>query len=469
MRIERPEYLKELQAWQGKQIIKVITGVRRCGKSVLMEMYAEWLREQGVPKKLIVEVNLEKLENEALCQPLALHSYIKKRLSPKEMTYVFIDEVQLCKEFPRVVDSLYITPNTDIYITGSNANLLSSELATMLSGRYVEIRMLPLSFREFAQAHPEIRERQRLYTEYISTSSFPYVLELPGTRRELDNYLEGIYNTILVNVGTTKNAGVEVSLDYDVISKKDFKWTTGANWSMGDTKLTKLSSDVYKAAYLELYQKPGLGTSEYFFRVEEGGKIGQFFGYEHAGVDENGLLLVYDNDGNARPAAQADPTWKRNIGNGAPKHFLSWTNSFKYKNWDLSMLMRGAFGFKIFNMRKYGMGLQGAGTDNVLRTAYTDDADVKSSGGIITSYFLENGNYFKMDNVTLGYSFIPKKREIIESLRVYLTAKNLFTITAYKGNDPSIVTSTGIEPGVDSNSAYPQATQLTLGVTVRFH
>ena len=278
-----------------------------------------------------------------------------------------------------------------------------------------------------------------------------------------------IYNTILVNVGTTKNAGVEVSLDYDVISKKDFKWTTGANWSMGDTKLTKLSSDVYKAAYLELYQKPGLGTSEYFFRVEEGGKIGQFFGYEHAGVDENGLLLVYDNDGNARPAAQADPTWKRNIGNGAPKHFLSWTNSFKYKNWDLSMLMRGAFGFKIFNMRKYGMGLQGAGTDNVLRTAYTDDADVKSSGGIITSYFLENGNYFKMDNVTLGYSFIPKKREIIESLRVYLTAKNLFTITAYKGNDPSIVTSTGIEPGVDSNSAYPQATQLTLGVTVRFH
>ena len=278
-----------------------------------------------------------------------------------------------------------------------------------------------------------------------------------------------IYNTILVNVGTTKNAGVEVSLDYDVIAKKDFKWTTGANWSMGDTKLTKLSSDVYKAAYLELYQKPGLGTSEYFFRVEEGGKIGQFFGYEHAGVDENGLLLVYDNDGNARPAAQADPTWKRNIGNGAPKHFLSWTNSFKYKNWDLSMLMRGAFGFKIFNMRKYGMGLQGAGTDNVLRTAYTDDADVKSSGGIITSYFLENGNYFKMDNVTLGYSFIPKKREIIESLRVYLTAKNLFTITAYKGNDPSIVTSTGIEPGVDSNSAYPQATQLTLGVTVRFH
>ena len=278
-----------------------------------------------------------------------------------------------------------------------------------------------------------------------------------------------IYNTILVNVGTTKNTGLEVSLEYDVLSKSALKWTTGVNWSTGDTKLTKLSSDAYQMAYLDLYRKPGVGTNEYFFRVEEGGKIGQFYGYEHAGIDENGLLLVYDNDGNAKPAAQADPSWKRDIGNGAPKHFLSWSNSFRYKNWDLSTLFRGAFGYKIFNMRKYGMALIGCGTDNVLRTAYTDDADVLSSGGIISSYFLENGNYFKLDNVTLGYNYTPKNRQLVESLRVYVTAKNLFTLTSYKGNDPSIVTSTGITPGVDSNSAYPQATQLSLGVTVRFH
>ena len=278
-----------------------------------------------------------------------------------------------------------------------------------------------------------------------------------------------IYNTILVNVGTTKNTGLEVSLEYDVLSKSALKWTTGVNWSTGDTKLTKLSSDAYQMAYLDLYRKPGVGTNEYFFRVEEEGKIGQFYGYEHAGIDENGLLLVYDNDGNAKPAAQADPSWKRDIGNGAPKHFLSWSNSFRYKNWDLSTLFRGAFGYKIFNMRKYGMGLIGCGTDNVLRTAYTDDADVLSSGGIISSYFLENGNYFKLDNVTLGYNYTPKNRQLVESLRVYVTAKNLFTLTSYKGNDPSIVTSTGITPGVDSNSAYPQATQLSLGVTVRFH
>ena len=129
-----------------------------------------------------------------------------------------------------------------------------------------------------------------------------------------------------------------------MLSKSALKWTTGINWSTGDTKLTKLSSDAYQMAYLDLYRKPGVGTNEYFFRVEEGGKIGQFYGYEHAGIDENGLLLVYDNDGNAKPAAQADPSWKRNIGNGAPKHFLSWSNSFRYKNWDLSTLFRGAFG-----------------------------------------------------------------------------------------------------------------------------
>ena len=278
-----------------------------------------------------------------------------------------------------------------------------------------------------------------------------------------------IYDNILVNVGTTKNTGLEISLDYDVLSKTAVKWTTGVNWSTGTTKLTKLSSDVYKAAYLDLYQKPGLGTSEYFFRVEEGGKIGQFYGYEHAGIDETGQLLIYDNEGEARPVAQADPAWKRNIGNGAPKHFLSWSNSFRYKNFDLSMLFRSALGYKIFNMRKYGMGLKGCGTDNVLRTAYTDYNNITSGGGVISSYFLENGNYFKLDNVTVGYTFTPKKRELIESLRVYLTAKNLFTLTAYEGNDPSIVTSNGITPGIDTNSAYPQATQVSLGVTLRFH
>ena len=278
-----------------------------------------------------------------------------------------------------------------------------------------------------------------------------------------------VWNSILVNVGTTENTGFEVVLDYDVFSKNAFKWTTGVNYSYGTTKLSKLSNDIYKASYVDLYLKPGVGTSEYFFRIQEGGKIGQFYGYKYAGTDENGNMLIYNNDSEAIPVSQEDASFKRYIGNGAPPHFLSWNNFFSYRNWDLSFQFRGAFGFEIFNMRKYGMGLQLSGTDNILRSAYLEDKDLKTGGGVISSYFLEKGDYLKLDNLTLGYTFTPKNRKLVENLRVYLAAKNIFTLTGYKGNDPSIVTSTGITPGVDSNSAYPTATQMSIGITMKFH
>ena len=228
-----------------------------------------------------------------------------------------------------------------------------------------------------------------------------------------------------------------------------------------------LSNDVYKTSYMELYQKPGVGTNEFFFRVEEKGKMGQFYGYEYAGVDENKNMLVYDNDGNKVIASAADPAWKRFIGNGAPKVFLNWNNSFTWGRFDLALQFTGAFGYQIFNMRKYGMGLQGCGTDNVFRTAYTDDAYIKTGGGVISSFFLENGNYFKLQNATLGYSFTTKDKAI-RYFRAYLAAKNLYTLTRYTGSDPSIIRTTGIEPGVDTNSAYPTATALTLGLTMTF-
>lgn len=277
-----------------------------------------------------------------------------------------------------------------------------------------------------------------------------------------------VYPSILVNVGTTKNTGVELTLNGNILVNTPVTWDMGINYSYGTTKLTKLSNDLYRASYLDLYQKPGVGTSEYFFRVEEGGKIGQFYGYEYAGTDENHNMLVYAADGSKVTAASANPEDKRFIGDGAPKHFLSWSNSLKWKNFDLSMMFQGAFGFKIFNMRKYGMGLQGSGSDNVLRSAYLDDRDTWSGGGVISSYFLERGDYFKLENVTLGYNFPIKNRRLLDSLRVYVSAKNLFTLTGYSGTDPSAVTSTGITPGVDVSSAYPSATQLTLGVTIRF-
>lgn len=277
-----------------------------------------------------------------------------------------------------------------------------------------------------------------------------------------------VYSSILVNVGTTTNEGVELSLSGQVLKKKDFSWDMTANWSTGNTKLTKLSSDVYQASYIELYQKSGVGTSEYYFRVQEGSKIGQFYGYEYAGVDEDGNLLVYTADGDTVVASSAAEEDKRYIGNGVPKHFVSWSNTFRYKNFDLNILFSGAFGHDIYNERKYNMGLQGSGGDNVLRSAYLDDYDVYSSGGVISSFFLEKGDYFKLENVTLGWNFYPKNTAILQSLRVYVSAKNLYTFTGYSGNDPSIVTVNGLTPGVDSSSAYPLATQVTLGVTARF-
>lgn len=277
-----------------------------------------------------------------------------------------------------------------------------------------------------------------------------------------------VYSSILVNVGTTKNTGLELSLEGDILTKTPVKWTSGIIYSTGKTKLTKLSNDIYNASYLDLYLKPGVGASEYFFRVQEGGEIGQFFGYEYAGVDENGNMLILNSDNEKVPVSQADASFKRYIGNGAPKHFLSWSNNLSWKQFDLSIFFRGAFGFDIFNMRKYGMGLQGCGTDNVLRSAYLEDKNIKTGGGVISSYFLENGNFMKLENVTLGYNFVPKNRKLLDNIRVYLSAKNLFTLTGYDGNDPSIVNINGIEPGVDSNSAYPSATQVSLGVTLRF-
>lgn len=276
-----------------------------------------------------------------------------------------------------------------------------------------------------------------------------------------------VYSTILVNVGTTQNQGIEVAIDGDIFKGTKVEWTSGINYSYGTTKLKVLSNNMYQASYVDLYQKPGVGSSEYFFRVQEGGKVGQFYGYEYAGV-EDGKMMIYTDQGEKVPVTEADVKYKRYIGNGTPTSYASWSNTLRYKNFDLNIFIRGAFGFDIFNMRKYGMGLQGCGTDNVLRDAYLKDKDIVTGGGVISSFFLEKGDYVKLENVTLGYNFTPNPNKILEGMRVFLSAKNLFTLTGYSGNDPSIVSVNGLKPGVDTNSAYPVATQVSVGVTLRF-
>ena len=285
-----------------------------------------------------------------------------------------------------------------------------------------------------------------------------------------------IYSSILVNVGTTQNRGIEVSLDGDIFATKDFTWTMGANWSTGTTIMKNLSNNIYKASYVDMGSKGGVGANEYFFRVQEGSKVGQFYGFEYAGLDETGNILVYvdgtDEEGNAIKnkvlASTADPANKKYIGNGVPTHFVSWSNSFRYKNFDLNVFFRGALGFDIFNMQKYGMGMIGAGSDNVLRSAYLDKTNAYASGGVISSYFLEKGDWFKLESLTLGYNFTPANTDILKKMRVYLSAKNLFTLTGYSGNDPSILASNGLTPSIDNSGAYPLAAQVTLGLTMNF-
>lgn len=196
-RIVRKEYLERLRNLKHKKLIKIITGIRRCGKSTVMEMFRDELLENGVEENQIIFLNFEDYDNKHLRNPDELYSYIKERLTQK-MNYIFLDEIQSVENFPEIVDSLYIKDNVDIYITGSNSSLLSSEIATLISGRYVEIKMLPLSFTEFVQATKQENQLSQAYRQYVETSSFPYVIELLQTPDEINSYLEGIYNTILV-------------------------------------------------------------------------------------------------------------------------------------------------------------------------------------------------------------------------------------------------------------------------------
>lgn len=198
MLIQREEYLNKLIALKDKKIIKVVTGVRRCGKSKLLEMYRKWLLEQGVEEERIVSINFEDLDFEDLTDYKKLHTYLKEHLVKDNMTYIFLDEIQNVEQFPKVVDSLYIKDNVDIYITGSNAHMLSSEIATLLSGRYIQIEMFPLSFKEYMISTGSMNDRGIKYVDYLQNSSFPYTLELEGQSDEIRSYLEGLYNTIVV-------------------------------------------------------------------------------------------------------------------------------------------------------------------------------------------------------------------------------------------------------------------------------
>ena len=194
--VERKEYLEQLKAWKDEQVIKVVTGILRCGKSTLLSQYQQQLKTTGITNEQIVSVNFEKLEYEELLDYRKLYSYLKERLCAEKTTYIFLDEIQKVPFFEKVVDSLYVKPNVDIYITGSNAYMLSGDLATLLTGCYVEIKMLPLSFREFLCITG--MDTERGLAEYLRDGGLPYIAVMDRTAGKVETYLEGIYNTVIV-------------------------------------------------------------------------------------------------------------------------------------------------------------------------------------------------------------------------------------------------------------------------------
>lgn len=196
--IQRIEYLNWLKSWQGQQIVKVVSGVRRCGKSTLFDLFRQYLRESGVSEDRIVSLNFEDLDYEYLSDYRALYDHVRDRLVEGQMTYVFLDEIQHVEHFEKAVDSLFIRENVDVYITGSNAYFMSGELATVLTGRYVELRMLPLSFSEFCQAADSDLSRAQLFNRYVTSGSFPYVSRFRLDDLDARTYLVDIYRSVLL-------------------------------------------------------------------------------------------------------------------------------------------------------------------------------------------------------------------------------------------------------------------------------
>lgn len=209
--VERKEYLEHLIQWKDEQVIKVVTGIRRCGKSTLLLQYQEWLKASGVSDEQIVTINFEELEYEELQDYKKLYAYLKDHLCKGKMTYIFLDEIQKVSAFEKVVDSLYVKPQVDLYVTSSNAYMLSGDLATLLTGRYVEIKMLPLSFYEFLEITGSGQEQG--LSEYMRDGGLPYVAVMDRTPEKVDTYLEGIYNTVIVKDVEDRQARKESDSD----------------------------------------------------------------------------------------------------------------------------------------------------------------------------------------------------------------------------------------------------------------
>ena len=308
--IERKEYLDKLIGFKDKQLIKVVTGIRRCGKSTLFELFRNYLLKNGVTKEQITSINFEDADFEELTDYKKLYKFLSDKLIEDKKNYIFLDEIQNVKEFQKAVDSLYIKKNVDLYITGSNAYFLSGELATLLSGRYVEIKMLPLSFKEYLSAFEDKTDLTRKFRMYLENGSFPYTLQLDNDKKLINDYLEGIYNTVILkDVVTRKNIKDVAVLESIVKFMFDNVGNNASVKKISDTMTSygrKVSSPtvesylsglidsfiLYKANRFDISGKQYLKTAEKYYVVDLGLK--QFLlGTKRQNLGHNLENIVY--------------------------------------------------------------------------------------------------------------------------------------------------------------------------------
>lgn len=279
-----------------------------------------------------------------------------------------------------------------------------------------------------------------------------------------------LYSSMVANAGSMRNQGVEVGITAVPVQTKDFQWTTSMNYSHNKNELLSLSNDQFVSSGYSDQGSTGEPLQTTTHRIQEGQPIGNFWGYKTIDIDENGHWIIEGADGNPKPISEQQPTDKQIIGNGLPKHYLNWNNSLNWKGFDLNITMRGAFGFDILNMPRlqYGSPVMLA-RGNVLTEAFDTkfgkvplavDQELQ-----YVSYYIEKGNYWKIDNVTLGYTF--NFDTWVKRLRIYGQVSNLATITGYSGIDPEVSIS-GLAPGVDNKNRYPSTRTYTLGVSVKF-
>ncbi len=287
-----------------------------------------------------------------------------------------------------------------------------------------------------------------------------------------------IQSTTFLNVGTMRNAGIELQVTAALVEKKDFNYSISFAGATNNNKFVSFSNDLFKGQkFLDVVGMPAPGSPGTTQRLQEGERVGNFYMWKFAGIAENGNFLVYNKDGEVIPSNQAVNDDKRIVGNGLPKFTASLGNTITYKNWDASVFFRGAFGYDIFNVHEFYYGLQAAAANiNVLKSAYDRNNEINgpNSVALLTDYFLENGNFLKLDVVTVGYT-IKSKSKFYDSLRIYGSTRNLATFTAFRGVDPEAYPINGLYPGIlttssggGSKSYYPTTTQLLIGVQFNF-